>query len=190
MMMMEVSGKNGNVLFRGAPFAARKRLPQQAERVTAAAISGSRAVDVSWRFSANACFKEPKVAEARITLYVAHASPDPDHTEGGRGEPMYSAAKFVIATFVDAPATEVEGSWRMELPSDADLLTAANSVIEDPRSNGAGRNLPAFVSRGDDGSVRLQLRLGLKAISEEGAIGWGECESASWEHTVSGDAKA
>lgn len=192
MMLSFVSGKDGNEIFRGSHGQAQMMVPQRAEIVIGEPIQGERAVLISWRFSASECLKEPKLAAVRITLDAAHASPPADQTAGGtagsRGEQMYQEAQFAMATFVDVPVGDdyAQGSWRLELPSDTDLLTAADSVKPDAR--GAGSNLPIFEDRRADGSTRLRLRVKLCAISAMGAMGWGECESASWEHTVDANA--
>ena len=189
MMMMSVSGKDGNTLFTGSVGSLRRKLPQPPERVTASPVPGGRAAEVRWRLSGNDCFKEPKVAELRLALQVAHAAPDPDHAEGGtagsRGEPVFCTASYATATFVDVPITDLEGTSRMDLPEDAALLCAADSAIPTEERR-AGSNLPTFVSRGDDGSVQLRLRVAVRSISDEGAMGWSDSLCEPWEHAAYG----
>jgi len=92
---------------------------------------------------------------------------------------VFRTAPFVTATFADVAVAGLEGTSRLELPGQADLLSAADSVIE-PTDQKAGGNLPVFVSRSGDGSVRLRLRVAIKSISEEGAMGWTESHSEPW----------
>ena len=186
MMFLPVSGKDGTTLFRGTPGQLKGKVPPTPEAASATLLAGSRTVEVMWRLPSEAA---PAVAALRITLEVAHAAPDPDQAEGGtagsRGETVYRTAPWVLATFVDVAVEGVHGKAQLELPSDAELTAAADSVIMPRPSDKPDGTPPVFVSRGADGAVQLRLHVVVKSISADGAMGWGSVVAVpAWEHVA------
>ena len=169
MMLSFVSGKNGERIM--VQYGDPKPVPPPVADVTAT-LTG-RTIHVHWalgeRHARHANTTLPDAAEFRITLLCSHAKPDP--TAGARGERMFSQAAFGVAALVDLDASAT--SHTMELPSDADLALAADSMLPDTPLDASrpGANLPHLVRRAPGGELELQLLLECRAISADGVLG-------------------
>lgn len=174
MMLSFVSGKNGERIM--VQYGDPKPVPPPVADVTAA-LTG-RTIHVHWALGerharhANAALPDatlPAAAEFRITVLCGHAKPDP--TAGARGERMFSQAAFGVAALVDLDASAT--SHTMELPSDADLALAADSMLPDTPLDASrpGASLPHLVRRAPGGELELQLRVECRAISADGVLG-------------------